>query len=174
MTLEILAAQNTRPDAFASIWVPWLKETMGITPEAEDLEAMADPAAYYGKSGGQALLAMLDGVVVGGVAVKGLGPSGFEFCKLVVTEDARGQGVGRALVEAFLDVCRLAGKPLWLQSFNKLEVALALYRQMGFRDAPPPPEMSVLGRTEVIMMKEPTLSDLRARDGAPPGDARTK
>ena len=40
---------------------------------------MAAPAAYYGRSGGQALLAMLDGVVVGGVAMKGLGPSGFEF-----------------------------------------------------------------------------------------------
>ena len=167
MTIEILPAQNARRDAFASIWVPWLKETMGMAPEAEDLEAMADPAAYYGESGGQALLALLDGVVVGGVALKGLGLSGFEFCKLVVTEDARGQGVGRALVEACLEICRSAGKPLWLQSFNKLKVALALYRQMGFRDAPAPLGMNVLGRTQVIMMKEPSLSDLRARDGAP-------
>ena len=166
MTLQILPVDELRRDAFGSIWIPWLKETMGIEPEAEDLEAMADPAAYYGRSGGQALLALLDGAVVGGVALKGLGASGFEFCKLVVTDTVRGRGAGRTLVGACLQVCRDAGgKTLWLQSFNRLEVALGLYERMGFVDAPPPPEMNVLGRTEVVMKKE--TSDARARDGAP-------
>lgn len=40
---------------------------------------------------------------------------------------------------------------LWLQSFNTLDIALRLYRRIGFADAAAPPEMSVLGRTEVIM-----------------------
>ena len=172
MALEIVPIDEARRDAFACIWIPWLKETMGITPEAEDLDAMADPAAYYGRSGGGALLALQDGEVVGAVALKGLGVAGFEFCKLVVTDKARGKGAGRALVEACLNVSRAeGGKTVWLQSFNKLDVALGLYRRMGFEDAPPPAQMNVLGRTEVIMKKETSASDLKARDGAPAGGA---
>ncbi len=154
MALKIEPIDEAHRDALASIWVPWLSGTMGLTPQAEDLAAMADPAAYYGRTGGAAMLAHLDGQVVGGVALCGLGSSGFEFCKLVVTDAARGHGAGRALVEACLAFCAERNAPaLWLQSFNKLEVAIGLYRRMGFTDAPPPPEMSVLQRTEIIMTK---------------------
>lgn len=139
-------------DAFAAIWIPWLRDTMGRTPEAEDLAIMADPAAYYRGQGGEAFLAMLGERVVGAVAVKKLGEAGFEFCKLVVSDDARGHGVGRALVERSLAFAAGHGGPaLYLQSFKALDVALGLYRQMGFAEAPPPAGMSVLARTEVIM-----------------------
>ena len=154
MTLEIAPMRPDQASAFGEIWIPWLKATMGLSPEPEDLRAMADPLAFYGESGGAVLLASLDGQVVGAVAVKGLGAAGFEFCKLVVTEAARGHGAGRALVDACLDYVAGQGGPwLWLQSFNKLDVALGLYRRMGFADAPPPPEMVVLRRTEVVMRK---------------------
>ena len=152
--MKISTIDVARIDAFAGIWIPWLRDTMGRTPEAEDLEVMADPAAYYRKSGGEAFLASIDGAVVAAVAVKGLGASGFEFCKLVVTEAARGHGAGRALVETCLHYAAEHGGPaLHLQSFNALDVALGLYRRMGFVDAPAPVEMTVLARTEVIMSK---------------------
>ncbi len=90
---------------------------MGRTPEAEDLEVMADPAAYYRRSGGEAFLASIDGEVVGAVAVKSLSTSGFEFCKLVVTEAARGHGAERALVDTCLQFAANHGGPaLYLQS----------------------------------------------------------
>ena len=95
MTIQITTIDPDRIDAFASIWIPWLHDTMGRTPEAEDLEVMADPAAYYRRTGGEAFLASIDGAVVGAVAIKGLGVSGFEFCKLVATEAARGHGAGQ-------------------------------------------------------------------------------
>lgn len=115
---------------------------------------MADPAAYYRKSGGEAFLASIDGEVVGAVAVKGLGASGFEFCKLVVKEAARGHGTGRALVETCLQfAAEHCGPALYLQSFNALDVALGLYRRMGFVDVSAPTGMTVLARTEVIMSK---------------------
>ena len=127
---------------------------MGRTPEAEDLQIMADPATYYRATGGEAFLATLDGITVGAVAVKGLGGSGFEFCKLVVTEASRGHGAGRALVETCLEYSRVHGGPaLYLQSFRALDVALGLYERMGFQNAAPPPEMTVLARTEVIMRR---------------------
>lgn len=138
---------------FATIWIPWL-EGMGRTPEAETLEIMADPAGYYRATGGEAFLATLGGVPVGAVAIKRLSESGFEFCKLVVTEASRGHGAGRALVETCLDFAAANGGPaLYLQSFNALDVALGLYRRMGFVDSPAPPGMMVLARTEVIMAK---------------------
>jgi GNAT superfamily N-acetyltransferase len=152
-----LTTDTIRPDetgAFADIWIPWLRDTMGRQPEPEDLDVMADPAAYYRRTGGEAFLAHIDGEVVGAVAVKGLGASGFEFCKLVVTDRARGQGAGRRLVEACLDFASRQGGPsLYLQSFNALDIALSLYRRMGFVDAPAPVGMTVLARTEVIMVK---------------------
>ena len=153
MPLEIRHVEPSQKEAFGAIWIPWLVDA-GAVPEPEDLAAMADPAAFYGATGGLALLAWLDGAVVGGVALKGLGGAGFEFCKLVVTDAARGQGAGRALVQACLDVCAERGAPaLWLQSLHRLEVAVALYRRMGFVDTAPPKEMAVLGRTEIVMRK---------------------
>lgn len=138
---------------YAAIWVPWLVG-MGRMPEAEGLEIMADPTAYYRATGGEAFLASLDGQTVGAVAIKGLGDSGFEFCKLVVTEASRGHGVGRALIETCLDFSAASGGPaLYLQSFKALDIALGLYRRMGFQDAAPPAGMTVLARTEVIMSK---------------------
>jgi len=146
--------QGRHADAFRTVWLAWLTDAMGRQPEPEDLEAVADPAAYYAATGGTALAATLDGALVGVVAVKGLGGDGFEFCKLVVTEDARGHGAGRALVEACLDfAARQGGPALYLQTFRRLETALDLYRRMGFAEAPSPPGMSVLARTEVIMAK---------------------
>ena len=152
--LVIAPMSPAQQSDFASIWIPWLRDTMGRTPEAEDLAVMADPAAYYRATGGEAFLASLDGKIVGAVAVKGLGSDGFEFCKLVVTEAARGHGAGRALVQNCLDFAAEQGGPaLYLQSFNALDIALGLYRRMGFVDAAAPAAMTVLARTEVIMMQ---------------------
>ncbi len=151
--LEIGAMAPRQIGEFASIWVPWL-DSMGRVPEAEDALIMRDPAAYYRATGGDAFLAKLGGVTVGAVAVKGLGSNGFEFCKLVVTEAARGHGAGRALVQHCLDFSAVNGGPaLYLQSFSALEIALGLYARMGFRDATPPAGMVVLARTQIVMSK---------------------
>jgi len=153
-TLLISPMLPNQRTAFAEIWIPWLRDIMKRTPEPEDLAIMADPASYYREHGGEAFLAVLDGQVVGAVAVKKLGDAGFEFCKLVVAEKARGHGAGRALVESCMAFAADQGGPsLYLQSFKALDVALGLYRRMGFIDSAAPPGMSVLARTDVIMMK---------------------
>jgi putative acetyltransferase len=153
-TLDILPTPDNQRTAFAEIWIPWLRDTMKRPPEPEDLAIMADPAAYYRNHGGEVFLAFLNGEVIGAVAVKSLGEAGFEFCELVVSEKARGRGAGRALAERCIAFAAgRGGPPLFLQSFNALDVALGLYRRLGFVDAQPPPGMSVLARTEVVMMK---------------------
>jgi putative acetyltransferase len=143
-TLLISPMQASQRTAFAEIWIPWLRDTMKRTPEPGDLAIMADPGGYYRAHGGEAFLALRDGQVAGAVAVK----------KLVVAEKARGHGAGRALVERCIAFAADRGGPsLYLQSFKALDVALRLYRRMGFIDSSAPPGMSVLVRTDVIMMK---------------------
>jgi len=150
LKIDLLTAANK--NQFGQIWLPWLKETMGLEPQQEDIEAMDDPVAFYGASGGAAFIATLDGAPVGTVAVKRLGEAGFEFCKLVVTDAARGQGAGKALIDACIKFAgHHKGPALWLQSFNKLDVALGMYARMGFEHTEPPEQMDVLDRTEVIM-----------------------
>ncbi len=137
---------------FAAIWVPWLKSMTGKDPEPEDLLAVGDPESFYVRNGGAVLFALQAGEAVGVVAVKNLGGGVYEFCKLVVLERTRGLGVGRRLVEACVNFARQAGgRVLMLQSFKRLHLALAMYERMGFAPRPPPPEMLVLARTEVIM-----------------------
>jgi putative acetyltransferase len=146
--------QANQRRAFAEIWIPWLRDAMKRTPEPEDLAIMEDPATYYRQHGGEAFLAVLDDQVVGAVAVKKLGAAGFEFCKLVVAEKARGHGAGRALVECCVAFAADRGGPaLYLQSFKALDVALGLYRRMGFVESAAPNGMSVLARTDIIMIK---------------------
>ncbi len=124
----------------------------GKEPEPEDLLAVGDPDSFYIRGGGAVLFALQDGKPLGVVAVKSLGGGVFEFCKLVVLEQARGLGVGRDLVQACIRFARDAGgRLLMLQSFRRLEVALRMYERMGFVPMPAPSQMLVLARTEIIM-----------------------
>jgi len=137
---------------FAEIWVPWLRSTTGKEPEPEDKLAVGDPESFYVKGGGAVLFALKDADPLGVVAVKNLGEGVYEFCKLVVSERARGLGVGRQLVEACIRFARDAGgHVLMLQSFRRLEVALGMYERMGFVPMTPPEQMRVLARTEIVM-----------------------
>lgn len=149
---EIVSSTPALHGKFSELWVPWLKSMTGKDPEPEDLRALGDPGAFYIQSGGALLFALQEGVPTGVVAVKNLGAGVFEFCKLVVLEQARGLGVGRALVEACIGFARdRGGRLVMLQSFRRLEVALAMYERMGFAPMSPPPQMLVLARTEVVM-----------------------
>jgi len=138
--------------AFADIWVSWLRNAMHKEPEPEDLAAVESPDEFYVKPGGAVFFALKDGSPVGVVAVKLLSPGIYEFAKLVVSEDARGLRVGKRLVEQCIDFVRDSdGHLLALQSFHKLEIAVAMYERMGFQHIDPPPGMNVLARTEIVM-----------------------
>ncbi len=154
-TFEIVPYAPELREKFAELWVPWLKGMTGGDPEPEDLQAVGDPETFYVQRGGAVFFARQAGVPVGVVAVKNLTGGVHEFCKLVVLPEARGLGVGRALVEACIAFARQRGaRLLMLQSFKRLEVALGLYERMGFAPMQPPPEMLVLARTEIVLGRQ--------------------
>lgn len=125
---------------------------MGLEPQDVDLDEVKNPIQNYINDGGMAFYANLNRQCVGVVAVKKLNPREYEFCKLVVDEKVRGQGLGKKLVQQCIDfVIEAKGKALYLQSFHKLNVAVKMYKNMGFNDCDAPKGMLVVERTEIIM-----------------------
>ena len=62
------------------------------------------------------------------------GGAAAEVRVLVVSADARGQGTGRALIDAAADALREAGvRRAWLVTTNDNLAALALYQKAGWR-----------------------------------------
>ncbi|WP_062517613.1 ribosomal protein S18-alanine N-acetyltransferase [Demequina gelatinilytica] len=76
----------------------------------------------------------LDGSLVG-YAVYGYDGDAFHLMNIAVVPQARGRGLGRALLEDFLGEARAEGVPdAWLEVAVDNAAALSLYRAHGFED----------------------------------------
>jgi phosphinothricin acetyltransferase len=100
---------------------------------AEDLRVWLDDPHH------PVLVAEHDGAVVGWIAASGYRPrecyAGVAEFSVYVEERARGQGVGDALMRAFIPACEHAG--LWKvlsRIFPENTASLALCRRHGFRE----------------------------------------
>ena len=84
---------------------------------------------------GQALVATKGEEPVGLVSWRvDAGGAAAEVRALLVTAEARGQGAGRALIDAAADALREAGvRRAWLVTTNDNLAALALYQKAGWR-----------------------------------------
>ncbi len=95
------------------------------------------------------IVAELDGMVVGTVLLYPAGtfvhpPTGApivleypEARLLAVKPDARGQGIGKALMQECIRRARLAGVPiLTLHTTDMMEVGMRMYERLGFERAP--------------------------------------
>jgi ribosomal protein S18 acetylase RimI-like enzyme len=155
MELTIDKYSDNNKGDFEKIWVDWLTNSMRIQPQQVDIDEVRNPVDNYIKRGGMAFYANKNNKCIGVVAVKKLNETDYEFCKLVVSEKARGFGLGKQLVQKCIDyVKEIKGQNLYLQSFHKLEVAVKMYKKMGFIEAPAPNGMLVVTRTEIIMKME--------------------
>ena len=103
-----------------------------------DAEFAALPAPYEEPTGA-ILMATLDGRPMGCVVLAGLEPPDVcEMKRLYVRDDARGLGIGRALVDEVMAVARALGyATMRLDTAPELAVARAMYASMGFREIPP-------------------------------------
>ncbi|RJF88045.1 GNAT family N-acetyltransferase [Oleomonas cavernae] len=96
-----------------------------------DVESMKGPAVSF-------VVARLDGAAVGcGALLRD--PRGFgEIKRMYLTPDARGQGIGRKILDRLIALAEEAGlAPLRLETgIHNLE-ALSLYRSLGFAERGP-------------------------------------
>ena len=88
---------------------------------------------HYRAPDGAFFVMRREGQVVGSVGVERIGDATAELHRLYLDPDLRGRGLGRALVLAVLDWCRLQGIPrLTLWSDTRFDRAHLLYERMGF------------------------------------------
>lgn len=146
---------------FERLNVEWLERWFTVEPV--DREILANPEAHILADGGQVLFAVdAAGRAFGTVALKHEGGGVYELTKMAVAPEARGQGLGRALmVSALARFHALGGRELFLESSSKLATALALYESVGFEHRRAPRPGSHYARADVYMVWQP-----------PPGTAR--
>lgn len=103
-------------------------------------EELAGLPGKYAPPRGQLLLARDgQGKALGCVALRSIAPQGAcEMKRLYVTPDARGLGLGRALIAAVIaEATRLGYSEMRLDTLPDMHGALALYGEAGFRPIAP-------------------------------------
>ncbi len=105
--------------------------------EEKDQELFDDPEGQIIIMGGMILMLEIDGEVVGCCALIARDDETFEVGKMAVTEVHQGKGLGRFLLQSCIDKAKFLGKKrLFLETNSKLELAVGLYRKLGFVELP--------------------------------------
>jgi SAM-dependent methyltransferase/GNAT superfamily N-acetyltransferase len=111
------------------------------------------PGKYAAPAGALLLARSADGVAVGCVALRPMAQAGCcEMKRLYVAAEARGLGLGRALLAAVLaEAERLGYREIRLDTLPTMTAAIAMYRAAGFSPVAPyyetaPPGTIFLGR----------------------------
>lgn len=103
--------------------------------EAKVAAGLAEFAGRLDKPGNQIWLAMLNGRIVGSVAIDGedLGNGDGHLRWFILDDGCRGSGAGRKLIAAAMQFCDEQAFPaVQLWTFNKLTAARRLYESFGF------------------------------------------
>lgn len=109
----------------------------GFEPDPAIDPDLDDPAAVYAAL----WVAVLDGEVVGSIALRDLGASALELKRMYLRSEQRGRGLGKQLLAIALDWARESGASvIKLDTSERMETAQRLYEANGFRrvegDAP--------------------------------------
>ena len=116
---------------------------LGVDLCFQDFEAeLADLPGDYSTPRGALLLAKVNGDVAGCCALRPLDSSDYanaaEMKRLYVRSAYRGLGLGRQLADSILDSARIAGyDSVLLDTLNEMEIARAMYEDLGFKEIPP-------------------------------------
>ena len=97
---------------------------------SQELKSLPGP---YAPPGGELLLAKRGDHVLGCIALRALAPGVAEVKRLFVRPQARGTGVGKALVKAAIATAqRLGHGEIKLDTLPEMTAAIALYKSFGF------------------------------------------
>lgn len=136
-----------------------------ISYESVDRELAELPGAYAPPRG-ELLIASVDGVPVGCVALRPIDDETCEMKRFTVSVAFRGRGIGRNLAEAIVAAARRIGyRRMRLDTHPTMNAAIALYRSIGFR--PIDPYRSIPNRENLFLEL-----DLRRDPQAPLGAAQ--
>jgi putative acetyltransferase len=92
----------------------------------------------YAPPDGRLLLAYVDDELIGCIALRKLDNRTCEMKRLFLRPNYRGKGYGRTMIENLIEQARDIGyQRMWLDSLpGKMDAAISLYREFGFKDIP--------------------------------------
>lgn len=136
-----VATRRCRPEdrqAFIDLNRDWIEEYFVL--EDSDREQLEELEASILGKGGQIIVALLNDMVVGTGAILPPhhdpedGRKWLEIVKMAARKDVRGQGIGRAVLEALIAEGRsMEAEAIWLETNAQLEAAIRLYERCGFQ-----------------------------------------
>jgi len=134
--MQIVEFEPRHAEAFRILNEAWISKYFTLEPK--DREVLNDPQGKIIDKGGRIFIALKDGEAVGCAALIRLSDGGYEVAKMTVSEDLRGSGLGRLLMQRCIDAGAEDGVPrLYLETNSSLAPAIGLYRAMGFKDLAP-------------------------------------
>jgi GNAT superfamily N-acetyltransferase len=129
--IQLVPYEATHHDAFRRLNEAWITRYFRIEPP--DTRMLAAPQQEILDQGGQIVVAMRAGDVVGVCALLRVDADTFELVKMAVADSARGLGIGFLVGQEAIRRARTAGASrLILESNTVLIPAIALYRKLGF------------------------------------------
>jgi putative acetyltransferase len=119
-------------------YAQWLQDAFALNIAFQGYDAeIANLSSKYALPLGAVLLAYQGDDCVGSIAFYPLREDVAELKRLYVSEQARGQGLGKQLLLHALDACRARGyRQAVLDTLARMESAVALYRALGFVATP--------------------------------------
>jgi GNAT superfamily N-acetyltransferase len=119
-------------DGFRTLVADTLRE-FGFEPDPQIDPDLVDPVAVY-----IALwVAVLEGDVVGSIALRDLGANELELKRMYLRASQRGRGLGKRLLATALDWARANGATvIKLDTSERMEAAQRLYEAYGFQRVP--------------------------------------
>jgi len=128
---EMVPYRESLREHFARLNLQWIEEYFRV--EEADRVVFADPHGAFVAGGGEVFFALHGGQVLGTCALRKESEDSYELCKMAVAPEARGLGLGDALMGAVVRFAREKGaRRVYLVSNTKLGPALGLYRKHGF------------------------------------------
>lgn len=135
MTLSIIPASIPEQLSIVKQLFTEYTESLGIDLGFQGFETeLATLPGKYAAPSGQILLAQVDGVAVGCVALRAMDKANSaEMKRLYVQPSARGLRLGEQLAVAICDQARQKGYSyIYLDTLTTMPAAVALYEKLGF------------------------------------------
>ncbi len=133
--LRIRLFESQDQPAFESLNRQWIEKYFRMEPP--DYEILQNPKEHILIPGGTIFMAFWNNTPVGTAALKLVSSKTFELTKMAVLENFRGKKIGRSLAEKAIAWAVDSGADkIVLYSNTMLASAMALYRNLGFKEIP--------------------------------------
>ena len=131
MEISIIPYRDEHHALFRRLNLEWL-DYYHLT-ESHDLMILDDPEGTVIRNGGFIWMAEADGKIVGCAGLMKEREGEYELIKMAVTNEYRGKGISKLLIEQCLAKAKEIGaKKVSLFSNHQLQTALNLYEKYGF------------------------------------------